>query len=176
MLTHFHFPSTSLSLISGPSHAHTHTHCRLSDQLADLYSLFRPQIPFTRGIWSPKAGGALLPVHTLASTRKAPFSHCLWGAMFLSPLHLHCTALEGREWVLFPFVFPVPSTVPGNSRCSKNKCCMNTWNSIFETLLSSKKKNVCCQFYRVNQNQCLSLKLLLLLLSRFSRVRLCATP
>lgn len=81
MLTRFHFPSTGLSLISGPSHACTHTHCRLSEQLADLYSLFRPQIPFTRDVWSPKAGGALLPVHTLASTRKAPFSHCLWGTM-----------------------------------------------------------------------------------------------
>lgn len=136
MLTHVHFPSTSLSVISRPSHAHTHTHCRLSDQLADLYSLFRPQIPFTRGVWSPKAGGALLPVHT----RKAPFSHCLWGTMSSSPLHLYRTALEGREWVLFTFVFPVPSTVPGNSRYSKNKCCMNTWNSIFETLLISKKK------------------------------------
>ena len=110
MLTHFHFPSTSLSLISGPSHAHTHTHCRLSEQLADLCSLFRPQIPFTRGVWSPKAGGALLPVHVLAAPGKhhfhtvyeepCPCHHSIYTAQFWRAGNESCLLLYSQCLVL----------------------------------------------------------------------------
>lgn len=147
MLTHFHFPSTGLSHFWAFTCMYICTVDSLNNWLICIHSLGLRFL--SEDVWSPKAGGALLPVHTLASTRGTIFTLSMRNHVLVTTPFTPQFWRTGNGSCLL--LFSVPSTVPGNSRCSKTNV---AWIHEIAYLrhLISRKENVCCKFYRVSKS------------------------